>query len=189
MKKKALFTGAAAFAVWALAGVTAYPAQPAAPGNTGRNGYLELECNISRVDISLCPQDKFIRKTKRSFFGLLKSEEEICSEGQFFLGTTPMKPLPVAEGRYVLLIPSEYAWEHPGPIEIDIRPGEKTFFPLKLFKRNSASQGQGPTGSSPGGAADIGAGSGMGGGSGSGGTPGTGGGGSGGLPGAHPPTP
>jgi uncharacterized membrane protein YgcG len=166
MKTTALLMGAAAIAVWTLAGVSAYPAQPAAPGDTGRSGYLELECNISRVDIYLCPQDKFIRKTKRAFFGLLKSEEEICSEGQFFLGTTPMQPMPVAAGRYMLLIPPEYAREHPGPIEISIRPGEKTFFLLKLFRRNNAFQGQGPAGSSPG------SGAGTGGGSGTGGAPG-----------------
>ena len=57
--------------------------------------------------------------------------------GELSLGTTPLKPAPVPAGKYILLIPSDYAWENEGPIEITISPGEKRYFLLKLFSTRS----------------------------------------------------
>jgi hypothetical protein len=136
--------GAVLLAALFLAGVSAHAAQPVKSGDSGQKGVLELECNISKVDLYLCPRDKFIRKTNAKFFGLLKSHEEICSEGQFFLGTTPLKPRQVPAGQYVLLIPPGYAWEHKGPVDINIQPHEKSFFLLKLFSRHDRPYEAGP---------------------------------------------
>ena len=154
--------GAALLAALFLAGASAHAAQPVKSGDSAQKGVLELECNISKVDLYLCPRDKFIRKTNEKFFGLLKSYEEICSEGQFFLGTTPLKPLAVPAGQYVLLIPPGYTWEHKGPVEINIQPEGKSFFLLKLFSRRPYEGGPGDP--SAGGST---------GGTGSGGAPGT----------------
>jgi hypothetical protein len=155
--------GAALLAVLFLAGVPVYAAQPVKSDDSAPKGVLELECNISEVDLYLCPRDKFVRKTNEKFFGLIKSHEETCSDGQFFLGTTPLKPRQVPAGQYVLLIPPGYAWEHKGLAEINIQPDEKSVFLLKLFNRQNKSFEAGP-GDPSGGS--------VGGGSGSGGAPG-----------------
>jgi uncharacterized membrane protein YgcG len=147
----------------------AYPGQAAKKEPAGGNGRLELECNIAGVDLRACPFDHFERKEIRRFFGLFKSYHESCSGNELFLGTTPLKPIELPEGRYVLITPSDYAWEHEGPIEVSVTAGRKTFFQLKLFKRYRA-QGDGD-----GGAGGSSAGGSSGGGS-SGGGSGTGGG-------------
>jgi hypothetical protein len=112
-------------------------------GQAGTKGRLELECNIAGVDLHACPFDQFERKTIRRFFGLFTSYQESCSGKEIFLGTTPLKPIELPEGRYVLLTPSDYAWEHEGPIEVNVSASQKTFFMLKLFKRYRAEGGGG----------------------------------------------
>lgn len=117
-------------------------------GQAGTKGRLELECNIAGVDLHACPFDQFERKTIRRFFGLFTSYQESCSGKEIFLGTTPLKPIELPEGRYVLLTPPDYAWEHEGPIEVNVTANQKTFFMLKLFKRYQAEGGGGGEGGS-----------------------------------------
>ncbi len=148
----------------------AYTEPPADAGDNTRKGVLELECNIAKVDLYLCPRDHFVRETKEKFFGLIKSHEDTCSGGQVFLGTTPLKPRTVPAGSYVVLVPPGYAWEQEGIAEINIQPDERSFFLLKLFSRENKSSGIGPGDSI--GAEGVGVGGG-GGGSGSGGSVGT----------------
>ena len=161
MKLNPFQAGATLLAALLLSGVSALAAQAEKSGDSTPKGVLELECNLSQVDLYLCPRDKFLRKTTAKFFGLFKSHEESCSGGQLFLGATPLKPRTVPAGQYVLLIPPGYAWEHKGPVEINIEPGERSFLLQKLFSHEDTAHGEGPEGS-PGG-----------GGSGSGGAPGT----------------
>ena len=162
MKIYAYRIAAVLLAALLLAGLPAHAAQPASSNESSPKGILELECNLSKVNIALCPRDKFIRKTNEKFFGLIKSHEELCSDGQLFLGTTPLKPRQVPAGQYVLIIPPGYAWEHKGAVEINIQPDQRSYFLLKLFSRQDKSRQTGPGDPSGGNA----------GGSGSGGAPG-----------------
>lgn len=169
-----IFTLSVSFLLGAL---PAYPDQAAKKEPADGKGRLELECNISGVDLRACPFGHFERKEIRRFFGLFTSYQESCSGNQLFLGTTPLKPIELPEGRYVLFTPPDYAWEHEGPIEINVTAGQKTFFQLKLFKRNRAqghgggpeggSSGSGASGGGSGGSGAGGGGSGAGGGVGS----------------------
>jgi uncharacterized membrane protein YgcG len=143
----------------------AYPGQAAKKEPAGGKGRLELECNIAGVDLRACPFDYFKRKEIRRFFGLFTSYHESCNGKELFLGTTPLKPIELPEGRYVLLTPPDYAWEHEGPIEVKVSVGQKTFFQLKLFKRYRA---QGDGGGAGGGSSGGGSGGGESGGGGSG---------------------
>jgi hypothetical protein len=110
----------------------------------GGKGYLELECNIAGVDLHLCPLNQFERKKKQWFFGLLTAYQESCTGEELFLGTTPLRPLELPEGSYVLLIPPNYTWEHKGQIEVSVAERQKTFFLLKLFKRFGGQENGGP---------------------------------------------
>jgi uncharacterized membrane protein YgcG len=150
----------------------AYSGQAVKVDPAGSKGYLELECNIADVDLHVCPLDQYERKTIRKFFGLFTSYQESCTGEELFLGATPLKPIELPEGRYVLLIPPDYAWEHQGQIEVGVAARQKTFFLLKLFKRYSVQGNGGPSdpGSAPGGS---GAGGSSGGGSGTGGAVGS----------------
>ena len=145
----------------------AYSGQTGKAAQTGSLGVLELECNIADVDLHLCPHDRFERKKVKKFFGLFTDYQESCTDKELFLGTTPLKPIELPEGSYVLLIPRDYVWEHKGRIDVSVAARQKTFFLLKLFRRHGAggSGGPGDSGSAPGG-------SGGGGGSGTGGAPG-----------------
>ena len=157
--------------------VVTLPANSDQSGSAAAQGYLELECNLSDVDLYLCPQNNFNRKTVRSFLGLVKSHKDECSADQFFLGTTPLKLISLPAGRFVLLIPPQYAGEHEGPVEILVQPEKKSFLMLKLFKKNSYQQNSGPDAGGPGDSAGIGdggAGGGSSGGTGSAGAVGTG---------------
>lgn len=150
----------------------AYSGQAARAEQVGGKGYLEIECNFAGVDLHACPYDQFERKTIRKFFGLFTSYQESCAGGKFFVGTTPIRPVEFPEGRYTLLIPPGYAWEHKGAIEFSVDAGEKTILLLKLFKRYRVKQNGGPgdSGSAPGGSGGGGS---SGGGSGTGGAPGS----------------
>ena len=107
------------------------------PGRSGDEGFFEVECNIAHIDLHLCPKDNFVKKEVKVFFGLIKSHKEICSVGELSLGTTPLKPVSLPSGKYILSIPPGYVWENQGPIEITILPGKKTYFLLKLFSTRS----------------------------------------------------
>ena len=111
--------------------------QPVTAAGGSVQGRLELECNLSEVDLFLCPKENFSRQTNRSFFGLVKSQTDECSGDQFFLGTTPLKPVALPAGKFVLIIPPQFAGEHEGPVEILIQPEKKSFLMLKLFKKYS----------------------------------------------------
>ena len=126
--------------VMAVFGVVTVPANSDQSGTVvggAVQGRLELECNLSDVDLFLCPKENFSRKTERSFFGLLKSQTDECSGDQFFLGTTPLKPVALPAGKFVLIIPPQFAGENEGPVEILIQPEKKSFLMLKLFKKYS----------------------------------------------------
>lgn len=105
--------------------------------DAGHKGYLEIDCNLSNVDLYLCPKENFTRKTVRVFFGLIKSKKTVCSEDELFIGTTPIAPVPVPAGMYVILIPADFGWENEGVPEITVRSGKKTYFLLKLFSKRA----------------------------------------------------
>jgi hypothetical protein len=116
----------------------AHSGQTVEAGQGGSKGYLEIECNMADVDLNACPLDQFERKTIRKFFGLFTSYQEYCTGEEFFLGTTPIKPIELPEGTYVLLIPPGYVSEHQGPIEFSVAARQMTFFLLKLLKQYGA---------------------------------------------------
>ena len=133
MNKRAAVIGLAFISLLSICITAAHSGQAIDPGKSGNKGLFEVDCNIAGVDLSLCPADNFVKKEMKVFFGLIKSHKNVCSGGELSLGTTPLKPSPVPVGEYILLIPSEYAWENEGPIEITISHGEKRYFLLKLF--------------------------------------------------------
>ena len=118
-------------------------------------GTIEIECNISLLELRLCPHEKFQKKEKSVLFGLIKSEKRFCSGGEISLGATPVKPTPVPPGKYLLMIPQGYRWEHDGPIEIDVETGKRNYFLLKVFSssahRSEDDNGAGGGGGSAGG--------------------------------------
>jgi hypothetical protein len=116
------------WAVQGLAGETAAKQQAQV-----KSGEIEIECNISRLELHLCPQKKYRTKEKSVLFGLVKSKKHLCTGGEIALGETPVKPIPVPVGNYILLVPEGYRAKQEGPIEIDIESGKRTFLVLKLF--------------------------------------------------------
>lgn len=120
--------------LWAFQGVAAETMGKEVQGNPGT---IEIECNISGLELHLCPQERYQKKETKVFFGLIKSEKRLCSEGEISLGETPVKPVPMPPGKYVLLVPQGYRWEHDGPIEIDIEAGKRKYFLLKLFNNRA----------------------------------------------------
>jgi hypothetical protein len=149
MKLNPYQIGSTLLAVLLMAVASAFAAQGEKSDDSAPRGVLELECNISRVNLYLCPRNKYVRKTIERFFGLIKSHEESCSDSVFFLGATPLKPITLPAGQYILLIPLGYTWEHEGPVEINIKADEKLFFLLKLFSHDNP-RGEGSGGSSGG---------------------------------------
>ena len=140
MKVKVLVFTTIVMAVFGVVTVPANSDQSLTVAGGAAQGRLELECNLSDVDLFLCPRENFSRKTTRSFLGLLKSTKNECSGGQIFLGTTPFKPVALPAGRFVVIIPSQYAGEHDGPVDILVEPDKKSFLMLKLFKKYSDSE-------------------------------------------------
>ncbi len=120
--------------LWAFQG---FAAETADKHDQVNSGMIEIECNISRLELHLCPQEKYQKKETSVFFGLIKSEKFLCSQGEISLGETPVKPVPVPPGKYVLLVPPGYRWEQDGPIEIDIEKGKRRYFLLKLFNNRA----------------------------------------------------
>ena len=156
MKVKELVFTTIVMAAFYVVTIPANSDQSGSAAGGAAQGYLELECNLSDVDLYLCPQDNFSRKTVRSFLGLVKSHKDECSADQFFLGTTPLKLISLPAGRFVLLIPPQYAGEHEGPVEILVQPEKKSFLMLKLFKKNSYQQNSGSDAGGPGDSPGIG---------------------------------
>ena len=144
--------------LWAFQG---FAAETAGKQDQVNSGMIEIECNISRLELHLCPQEKYQKRETSVFFGLIKSEKRFCSGGEISLGETPVKPVSVPPGKYMLLVPTGYRSKHDGPIEIDIESGKRKFFLLKLFSTRA-----------DGGGDDHGAGAGGGAGGAAGGTPG-----------------
>jgi hypothetical protein len=144
--------------LWAFQG---FAAETAGKQDQANSGMIEIECNISQVALYLCPEEKYQKKETSVFFGLIKSEKFLCSKGEISLGVTPVKPVPVPPGKYVLLVPSGYRWEKEGPIEIDIENGKRRYFLLKLFSARADGGGDdhgagGGSGGGPGGGASEG---------------------------------
>ena len=141
-----------------LGTLPAYAGQPVKAAPADSNGQLELECNVAGVDLHVCPRDQFERKTVRKFFGLFTTHQESCTGEELFLGTTPMTPVELPEGRYVLLVPPEYVREQKDPIEVSVAARQKTFVMLKLFERHQpeGSEGHGGSASAPGGSGGSG---------------------------------
>ena len=140
--------------LWAFQG---FAAETAGKQDQVNSGMIEIECNISQVELYLCPHEKYQKKETRVFFGMIKSDKFLCSQGEISLGETPVKPVLLPPGKYVLLVPPGYRWEQDGPIEIDIERGKRKYFLLKLFSTRADGSGD-----------DHGAGSGGGGGGGGG---------------------
>jgi len=138
--------------LWAFQG---FAAEKAGKQDQVNSGMIEIECNISRLELHLCPQAKYQTKEKSVLFGLIKSEKRLCSGGEISLGETPVKPVSVPPGKYMLLVPTGYRSKDDGPIEIDRESGKRKFFLLKLFSTRA-----------DGGGDDHGAGGGAGGGAG-----------------------
>jgi hypothetical protein len=172
MKVKVLVFTTIVLAAFGVMTIPANSDQPVTVAGGAVQGRLELECNLSDVDLFLCPKENFSRKTVRSFFGFSKSSKDECSGDQFFLGTTPLKPVSLPAGRFVLIIPPQFAGEHVDPVEILIQPEKKSFLMLKLFKRYSDPENLSPHTSD--GGRDSAGGGGNSGGSGSAGAVGTG---------------
>ena len=137
MNKRAAIISLAIISLLSIFVPAAHSGQTINPKKIGNKGLFEVDCNIAGVNLRLCPADNFVKKEMKAFFGLIKSHKYVCSGGELSLGTTPLKPAPVPAGKYILLIPSDYAWENEGPIEITISPGEKRYFLLKLFGTRS----------------------------------------------------
>jgi hypothetical protein len=115
-------------------GPPAFSDQAVTPGPSGAKGYLEVECNYAGVELYACPLDQYERKKTSTFFGLVTNYQESCTGEKLFLGITPLAPVELAAGKYVLLLPENYSWEHEGRIETSVIAGQKTFFLLKLFE-------------------------------------------------------
>jgi hypothetical protein len=147
-----------AMGLWAFQG---FAAETTGKQDQVNSGMIEVECNISGLELHLCPQAKFQKKETSVFFGLIKSEKRLCSGGEISLGETPVKPVSVPTGKYMLLVPPGYRAKHDGPIEIDMESGKRKFFLLKLFSTRA-----------DGGGDDHGAGAGGGAGGGAGAAPG-----------------
>ncbi len=116
--------------LWAFHG---FAAETAGKQDQVNSGMIEVECNISGLELHLCPQEKFQKKETSVFFGLIKSEKRLCSGGEISLGETPVKPVSVPSGQYILLVPPGYRANHDGPIEIQMENGKRKFYLLKLF--------------------------------------------------------
>ena len=140
MKVKVLVFTTIVMTAFCAVTIPANSDQPVTAVDGSVQGRLELECNLSGVDLFLCPQQSFSRKTVSSFFGLSKSLKDECSGDQLFIGTTPLKPISLPAGRFVLIIPPQFAGENEGPIEIIVQPEKKSFVMLKLFQKYSDSE-------------------------------------------------
>ena len=116
--------------LWAIQG---FGAETAGKQDQVNSGMIEVECNISGLELHLCSQEKYQKKETSVFFGLIKSEKRFCSGGEISLGETPVKPVSVPTGKYILLVPAGYRAKQDGPIEIDMENGKRKFFLLKLF--------------------------------------------------------
>jgi hypothetical protein len=142
---------------FAVVVIPAHSDQPSTVVEGAVRGWLELECNLSGVVLYLCPQENFSRRTVRRFLGLIKTQEEACSEGQFYLGTTPLTPVSLPTGRFVLIVPPQYSRENDKAFEILIEPEKKTFFMLKLLRVDNRQQNSWPhAGDSEGGSSGSG---------------------------------
>ena len=159
--KSTLFSIITGLVAFFLSGMfSAHPEQPMKPEPENGRGYLEIECNLANVKLHACPRDRFERETIRMFFGLFTSHRTYCSGQAVLLGTTPIGPVQLPEGDYVLQISPGYVWEHQGPVEVRVVAGGRTFLPLKLFKRNESGRSAGLDG--PDGAPGVSGGSGSG---------------------------
>lgn len=76
--------------LWAFQG---FAAETAGKQDQVNSGMIEIECNISRLELHLCPQEKYQTKEKSILFGLIKSEKRLCSGGEISLGETPFQGL------------------------------------------------------------------------------------------------
>ena len=123
-----------------------------------KSGEIEIECNISRLELHLCPQEKYRTKEKSVLFGLVKSKKYLCTGGEIALGETPVKPVCVPAGKYILLVPQGYRSKQEGPIEINIEDGKRQFLVLKLFSTRADGGGDDAgagAGGGPGGTAGV----------------------------------
>lgn len=117
-------------------------AKPLGKRGSSDTGFLEIECNIEGLELYLCPRERYETKKKEVLFGLIKSEKRVCSGNEIPVGETPVKPVSVPAGKYILLVPSGYHVAHEGPLEIDINKGKRTFFLLKLFSPRGSGDGE-----------------------------------------------
>ncbi len=133
MKLEWLFRFWSIFFIGVFAGVPAFSMEKEHREATNACGYLEVECNIADESLYLCPESQYAVEERKTFFGLITNYRGVCSGEKIFLGKTPIQPVPVPAGEYVLLTPQGYVWEKEGTIRIRVIPGEKSYFLLKLF--------------------------------------------------------
>ncbi len=129
---------------FAAVGIPAHSDQSSTIIADADRGWLELECNLSDVVLYLCPQENFSRRTVRGFLGLIKTQKEECSGGQLYLGTTPLTPVSLPAGRFVLLVPPQYSRENEKTVEVLIEPEKKIFIMLKLLRIDNRQQDSWP---------------------------------------------
>ena len=135
MKSGWFFTAVAVALTLFLKGSVAFSMEKQTRDEADAAGYFEVECNIADESLYLCPKRDHVIEERRHFFGWFKTYKSTCSGGEIFLGTTPVKPVPVPAGEYVLLVPQGYEWEGEGPIRVHIISGKRTYFILKLFSK------------------------------------------------------
>jgi len=135
MKSGWLFTAVAVVLVVLLKGSVAFSVDEKIRDTADATGYLEVECNIADESLYLCSENDYAEEERTVFFGLFKTYRSTCSGEKIFLGKTPVNPVPVPAGEYVLLVPQGTVWEREGPIKVQIVSGKKTYFLLKLFNK------------------------------------------------------
>lgn len=135
MKSGSVFFAVAVALVVLLQGSVAFSLDEKTGDEAHATGHLEVECNIADESLYLCPESDYAEEERTAFFGLFKTYRSTCSGEKVFLGKTPVNPVPVPVGEYVLLVPQGYVWEREGPIRVLIVSGKKTYFLLKLFSK------------------------------------------------------
>ena len=82
MNKRAAVIGLAFIWPLIVCFTAAHSGQEINSSKSGNKGLFEVDCNIARVSLSLCPAENFVKKEIKAFFGLIKSHKNVCSGGE-----------------------------------------------------------------------------------------------------------
>ena len=140
MKSRWFFIALAVAFAGLLEGAVAFSMDEQNGDESDTSGYIEVECNIADESLYLCPESDYANEERKTFFGLITTYRSICSGEKIFLGKTPVKPVPVPAGEYVLMMPQGYVWEGEGPVRVRIISGKKTYLLLKLFSKGPGNE-------------------------------------------------